>query len=556
MKTKILYLLVSLALNSIILNAQNLEWVETIGGSGWDEAVSIKTDQDGNLYIIGYFRGTVDFDPSIATFNLTSVGEKDAFILKIDSNGALVWVKQYGNGFLVESKDLAIDQDGNIFIVGSFLGEVDFDPGSEEFILSSTLLDIDIFVQKFNNEGDFLWARQISGYYPPGEEHLYSCPANAHAIIVNSLGDLIITGYFDGIVDFDPNPSLDHHLTAVNASDIFVLNLSDDGNFNWVKQIGGSQGGVGNSIALDDDDNIYYTGTIGGVFDFDPSEDIFNLSPSNEFMSEYYISKLNNSGNFIWAKSLGSGSGLTIAVDNNGNIISSGWFDTASNPLLFKLDTNGDILWAKDLVGQWTDALTTDSEGNIYTAGFCTGINDFDPGVGVFNLQGEGAYIRKLDASGNFLWAGILDALTSQVNIRAITTDDSDNLYTVGIFDGDVDFDPNNSTNIENTDILSYNFFIQKLYNSSLGLSENEMPNDINIYPNPTIDGLIKIEYNRPINSWSLNVYNALGQLLKSKTLSNNKYAEIDISNESSGIYFLEILTIEYGSVTTKIIKE
>lgn len=118
-----LNLLSSLILTVLSTNSfgQNFEWAKQIGGADWDEGTSIKTDQNNNVYTVGLFSGTVDFDPSIGVFNLTSVGEKDAFICKLDAAGNFIWAKQYGdNAFIGEKSSLGIDPLGNLYITNSF----------------------------------------------------------------------------------------------------------------------------------------------------------------------------------------------------------------------------------------------------------------------------------------------------------------------------------------------------------------------------------------------------------------------------------------------------
>ena len=79
-------------------NAQelSLEWAKQMGGSELKSSLNIALDDLGNVYTVGFFRGTVDFDPGTGTLNLTSVGIGDIYIQKLDASGNLVWVKQMG----------------------------------------------------------------------------------------------------------------------------------------------------------------------------------------------------------------------------------------------------------------------------------------------------------------------------------------------------------------------------------------------------------------------------------------------------------------------------
>ncbi|MCH8330260.1 MAG: SBBP repeat-containing protein, partial [Bacteroidetes bacterium] len=76
--------------------AGNLIWARSIGGTSSDYGNSITTDASGNVYVTGYYQGTVDFDPGSGTVNLTSNGSNDVFIQKLDANGILIWANSIG----------------------------------------------------------------------------------------------------------------------------------------------------------------------------------------------------------------------------------------------------------------------------------------------------------------------------------------------------------------------------------------------------------------------------------------------------------------------------
>ncbi|MGZ6554756.1 MAG: hypothetical protein ACXVDV_19355, partial [Bacteroidia bacterium] len=74
------------------LNASgNLVWAKNIEGSLVAAGVSIALDGSGNVYVLGHFNGTYDFDPGPGTDSLTSTGSNDIFILKLDPSGNFVF---------------------------------------------------------------------------------------------------------------------------------------------------------------------------------------------------------------------------------------------------------------------------------------------------------------------------------------------------------------------------------------------------------------------------------------------------------------------------------
>ena len=70
--------------------------VAVFGGTGDDYGRSVAVDSSGNVYTTGYFSGTSEFDPGSGTSDLTSNGDEDVFVSKLDSSGYLVWAKNLG----------------------------------------------------------------------------------------------------------------------------------------------------------------------------------------------------------------------------------------------------------------------------------------------------------------------------------------------------------------------------------------------------------------------------------------------------------------------------
>jgi hypothetical protein len=106
----------------------NFKWAKTWGGNGSDNA-GVTVDQLGHVYTSGWFSATVDFDPNNGVENHVSNGKKDAFLSQFDSSGNLQWAKTWG-GSGDDSSEATVDQAGNVYVGGGFVGTVDFDPSS------------------------------------------------------------------------------------------------------------------------------------------------------------------------------------------------------------------------------------------------------------------------------------------------------------------------------------------------------------------------------------------------------------------------------------------
>ena len=282
--------LISFGSNDIFISkldsSGNFIWAKGIGGSDTDRGVDLKVDDSGSdIYCTGEFRGTVDFNPGAGIYNLISSGSRDIFILNLSSIGEFVWANKIGDSGADRGHDIAIDNINNyIYLTGEYSGSPDFNPGTGSYVLTSAGGQ-DCFVTKFDDLGNFVWARSMGG--TAGEE-----PGNS--IQLDSNGDVIVTGWFWGTSDFDPGVNT-FYLNSKGQSDVFIAKLYSDGDFSWAKSLGG----VGEvyvsswSSVLDSSDNIYTTGNFeGGTVDFDQGASTFNLTPFGE--SDIFIHKMSN----------------------------------------------------------------------------------------------------------------------------------------------------------------------------------------------------------------------------------------------------------------------
>jgi hypothetical protein len=151
------------ALVSPLLAGGDFVWAKGLGGTGNDYGASITVDSSGNVYAIGKYVGTVDFDPGAGTFNLTSAGGGDIFVTKLDSSGNFVWARSMGGTGNEAGNSLALDSNSNVYLTGKFVGTADFDPGAGTFNLISTGSD-DIFVSKLDSDGNWVPDPTAVGY--------------------------------------------------------------------------------------------------------------------------------------------------------------------------------------------------------------------------------------------------------------------------------------------------------------------------------------------------------------------------------------------------------
>ena len=442
--------------SATILKAQNptFDWVVITGAATtFSGGYGVAHDALGNIYAAGRFTGTIDFDPGAGIANLTSAGALDIYVTKVDAAGNLAWAKRMGGTLDDYSFDVFVDEGGSVYATGAFSGTADFDPGAGTFNLTSFGFD-DIFILKLDMNGNLAWARRMGS----------SSFDFGRSIAVSAAGNVITTGSFRGTVDFDPGAGISNLASTAGGNDIFISKLDASGNFVWAKRMGGNSNDIGYAVALDAAENVFTTGSFSTTADFDPGASVFNLIETGN--SDIFISKLDGAGNFVWAKGMGGTSsdfGFGIQVDYAGNVYTTGYFESTTDfdpgagianlvsggfndAFISKLDANGNYLWAKGMAGtsdEESTSLAVDGYGNVYAAGSFESTVDFDPGPGTFNLTPTGSadgFVIKLDGSGDFVWAQAFEGLGG-ARPEGIDVDVYGSIYTTGYFNGTVDFD-------------------------------------------------------------------------------------------------------------------
>ncbi|CAA6825340.1 MAG: Unknown protein, partial [uncultured Aureispira sp.] len=267
--------------------AGNFVWAKSLNSNlGFIRGHNLDLGALGHIYIVGEFQETVDFNPNAGVSNLTAINGYDRFIQKLDTAGNFIWAKNispvnyaiYDQGY-----SIAVDDEENIYTTGKFEHNVDFDPNAGTHYLSAVDLD-DIFVQKLDAAGNFLWAKSMGG---SGNDF-------GRGIDLDAAGNVYITGFFSGTIDFDPSPRLSN-LTSMGSEDIFIQKLDFNGNFLWAKNMGGFSYDYGNDIAVDLNENVHTTGMFLFTADFDPNADTFNLI-ANGNSNDVFIQKLSQKG--------------------------------------------------------------------------------------------------------------------------------------------------------------------------------------------------------------------------------------------------------------------
>lgn len=434
-------------------------WTKTVGGTGLDETRDIASDSSGNVYIAGEFRNTVDFDPGAGTDNRTSNGDDDFFLSKYNSDGTYVWTKATGGTSADTPSAVAVDSGGSVYVTGTFGQTVDFDPGAGTDNRTSNGSQ-DVFLTKYNSDGSYAWTKAVGG----------TSGDYVSDIAIDSGGNLHIIGWFaSDTVDFDPGAGTDNQ-TSAGFSDIFISKYLPDGTYVWTKRIGGIERDYSRGITIDASNSLIITGTFNGTVDFDLGAGTDNHTAY--VAGSIYIAKYNSDGSYAWTKTFG-GSGLAlydvndVTSNSSGNIFIVGWFEATvdfdpgagtdnrtsngdtTDFFLSKYNSDGTYAWTKTLGGtgwdDWASSVSVDNDGYIYISGSFSDTVDFDPNVGTDNHTSVGSsdiFLSKYNPDDTYAWTKTFGSSARDSSWSVHTISETGDVYFSGYYQNTVDFDP------------------------------------------------------------------------------------------------------------------
>jgi hypothetical protein len=440
-----------IAFFSLFVNSQAIsqtwQWAIAEGGSGWDVANAISLDAKGYIYLTGKLEQQVVFANAIT---LNAQGQSDIFLAKYDSMGNLIWVKIAGGTGNDIAWSVAALPEGGCYITGSFTGNAVF--GNDTLYGDMTE---DIFLAKYDDDGNLLWAKQCGGLYDDV----------ARGVAVMPDGGCVITGYFRQKAGFGAatEDSIVHNgAFSGGESDMFLARFDALGNLIWVKGAGAPAAYCeSHAVCVDATGNIAITGSFAYAANFENTQ--LTAVPSiagTGGSRDIFVAKYNAMGLLQWAKSAGGGGdpllnfspdvGRAITSSKDGYIWVSGsvcghvQFDTiqltaagSSDGFIAKYNSSGTAIQAYligstgedvcngiainnetqiNICGQFTDSIPGNS--NSITATGAT-----DGFVAVADMQGV---LQHLFAVGN-------DA-ADQCNAVAVGRDAQ--LYVTGNFSG------------------------------------------------------------------------------------------------------------------------
>ena len=540
-------------------------------------------------------------------------------LLSVSNSYGQVWKwAEQGLGVNIDGddhgNDIVTDSNGNSYVTGYFEDTITF--GAFTLITPTATIqqsDFDIFITKYDPNGNVLWAKQAGGI---GWDEGYG-------ISIDNYGNCYVTGAFTDTAYFESDT-----VYSNNTSDVFIAKYSTNGNFQWVKQINGSTGyNQGQSITNDIFGNIYVTGEFldtltidafvlngGKIFiaKFDSIGNAIwvnqmgknNWSPpsptvsgigidenSNSYITGYFadtlffstdtliasgitdifIAKYDSLGNIQWAKKAG---GATNFYDTSSDIVVSGKgslyivgsfngvaiFDSVSitssgftDIFVSKWSKDGDIIWAKKAGGVNDDfgwGIELSFDGNLYVTGRFADSSFFDT-ISLFSQNSIDLYVANYDTLGNVKYAvqSAGSSASDWFGGFSISSDNFGNVYLTGIFQGSAMFGSIPITSTGYDDIL-----VAKIGPLGNAIQDLIKFKDYKIYPNPTSQRATLEFNNSRQESHTLTLYDTQGRIIKKMINIKTDKVTIEKENFPSGLYFFQLFNGNQVIFTGKLI--
>jgi len=422
----------------------SLPWARRFGGAGSDIGYGVAADAAGNVVMTGTVGSATDFGGGVIC------PASSIFVVKYSAGGAPVWSRCLGGtSGTGTGRAVAVDGSGNVVVTGSFRGSVDFGGGP-----LTNVGWTDIFLAKYSATGAHLWSRRFGGLVQTFDQ-------TGTAVAVDSGGNVIFTGLFQGTADFGGGPLV----TA--GDDVFVAKYSPAGQHMWSTHVQGGTGlaihsyGKGRGVAVDAAGNVVVTGSFFGTVDFGAGAMTSPLGWS------VFVTKYSAVGAVLWSKSAGgyADSGTGVAVDASGNIVvagnfgnwlnfGTGWLQgNGGSMFVAKLAPSGTAIWVKAMMLADAADVAVDATGNIVVTGDCPSGTDLGGGP-LFATAVTDIFVAKYSPAGTHLWSRAYGSSGGNLGY-AVAVDGGGNVTVTGQMQG-VDFGTGLLTSAGSGDIFLF----------------------------------------------------------------------------------------------------
>lgn len=246
-------------------------WVKTFSGINTVQGHNVSVDASGNIILSGTFLGTVDFDPGVGGYLLSS-SENVIFMLKVDTNGDFLWANQLNTAHIATPAiETIVASDESIYLSSGYTDFIDLDPGPGSANFNSNG-NQDVFVAKYDSDGNLVWGGSFGG-----TDNDY-----VGGLAMDESNELLLAGRFLSDVDFDMGSGT-HVETSLGQGKMYLLSMTSSGDFNSVKILSSTLSIEPRALFAVSADELYIAGTFSGIADFDPGFDQYLLSPVDTY---------------------------------------------------------------------------------------------------------------------------------------------------------------------------------------------------------------------------------------------------------------------------------
>jgi hypothetical protein len=534
---KNVYVLLLLNVWFISTEAQSFGWAKREGLWAYDYGYGSTTDNAGNLYVAGKYEENANFSNTI----LPCQGNHDIYLVKYSPAGAMQWVTTGGGTLGDYAEGVTTDGSSYVCIAGEIEGVNNPISFQNSNITLTTRAENDIFIAKYDLNGNLIWARQ-AGWYQNDK---------ALAITHDNSGNIYISGFFNDTCMFGTNT----FVYGSGANDIYLAKYDANGNFQWVRRAGGTGRDEAKGVVCDASGNVYICGMFENTAQFG---NISVTSPGTYFDS--FIAKYDANGNVQWVKTGSSpydevawgitkdnagrlyiaGEFNAYAVFDNIALTTAGWCDA----FVACYDANGAIQWAKRAGGTMVDrarGIGTDGN-NLYITGQFGSTASFGSSS-VTAMDSSDIFIAKIDNAGNWQWSmsvggspDVYEPLGYESG-NTICSDALGNVYASGALLDDGVFGSTTLTTYDRTDM-----FVAKIVQVGVGMPETDANATLQVYPNPS-SGSVTVSIGEIQDQYAkVELFDCTGRSVMSRQVGEGPL-QMDLGIYGKGIYMLQVST-------------
>ena len=473
-------------------------WAKTFGGTNNDNGVDVGSSKAKNITILFSCSGNFDINPTTNVQNTSLLQPSNSCVVNLTESGDFRW------GFSLENTEpsaLHTTYDGKNYVAGSFIGTVDFDPGPEKATRTSVVerwrtgqpSTVDTFIAKYDDNGVFDWVISFGG---EGRDSCSSIDLSYDGRFIYATGAI-----YQKTVDFDPsnNRQIAKTDATTNSTRIpyyaYLAKYDTDGGFLWTKLFANS---IGNDVSNLPGGGVALVGVFAEGFDPDPGPETVATEAGFLAGPFAFVSTFNQEGEYSWGHTYGQAGGkssFTTVSTSREKVVVAGHFssknldldpgetecivssrrveedevlrDQELDAFVVSFLSNGAFGWGSAFGSGSTDNITDSAlskTGDFLVSGIFSGLIDFDPGL---NRQertpaaGNDFFILSLDEQGGFNWV-VTSGGENREQIGAIFVDELGSLYSVGGYNGSMDFDFSKSLDRRDS-MMSFDAFITRL---------------------------------------------------------------------------------------------